>query len=220
MTVIDRIFCISLSIRLAVLAVLITSCLSASAAEALLVYRLGDAVHSPDYRKEVYATYTAWHEEAPFFRKPANEATLAESYMARTNQSDRFDILTQLVKQYAAHHPIPLADATTAVVHLRTGDVIEDSSHSVGKFLQSATPSFTGKTPQVYVLPLVHYRHIITQLKKLRIGRLSPSNIIIVTGFHLNSANTTHHKSFEYIDRISSLFKSNGFNVTKQINER
>jgi len=110
----------------------------------------------------------------------------------------------QKYKKYHNHN-------TNIVVHIRTGDVIDNSKHSVDQLLSKERKFGSGNWRQVYVKPLSYYKSLLKKIDKLGLDK----NIILVTGFHKED---DHSKSLQYIDKIQKFFEKNGYLVTTRIN--
>lgn len=97
----------------------------------------------------------------------------------------------------------------TMLIHLRTGDVIDDDSRSVYEFLSNELLHENGTN---YVKPLKYFTNILEKNNKL--SKLK--NVIIFSGFHMKH---NHSKSFQYIEEIKKMFVDKGFNVQTRLNE-
>jgi hypothetical protein len=169
------------------------------------LYRLGDMVLT-DWRFEPDG------QEYHFKHFPDS---IASEYMRTTNLNSNYDVLSNIVKKRSAANDIP--DNNTLVIHLRTGDVVEDSPYSVATLLKNCVyvPTYDyGKivekhtglhiTRTYYVRPLKYFgdklKHIVPTIKK----------ITIVAGSHFD---IPIHKSSIYIASILKFFQNNGFDV-------
>ena len=179
-------------------------------------YRLGDMVKSKDSRGVNFRNkpdgYKYHSEKFP--------NSIATEYMDKTTQPKNLDVLNEIIHKRTNKNHTKYKDYL--VIHLRTGDVIDKTSHSVDDFLKYKLKSTTLN----YVKTINYYKNIIEQIKiynynkKMKHLYLGNTNqninkILIITGFHTD---TNHDKSLQYIKKIISLFKSNNFSVENRIN--
>jgi len=172
-------------------------------------YRLGDIVkgHQYRYRRDGWL----WH-------KTHYPKSIATKYMKiiktlpKSKQNNNVEVLQKIIneqkyKKYHNHN-------SNIVIHIRTGDVIDQQKYSVDQFLSKERPYVTGEgvvRPHYYVKPLSYYKSLLEKIDQLGLDK----NIILVTGFHKED---DHSKSLQYIDKIQKFFEKNGYLVTTRIN--
>jgi hypothetical protein len=112
--------------------------------------------------------------------------------------------------------------ARTAAVHLRLGDVVEQSPFSIDEMLSRQTvfsarcdasvreTGCLGFNRVAYVQPLSNYRSVVARLRELNIQAVA-----IVAASHLEQSSLT--KSCKYVERMGIFFKDLGFNVTFRV---
>ena len=154
-------------------------------------YRLGDMVRSKEMRdmecgkKLHYKLYPD---------------SLASQYMREANKSNDFNLLINIVKK----HPLDLKPEKDEVaVHLRVGDIIDDSEYTVKELLEKRRPFSNGN---FYVKPLSFYEKHLTQIQAKK--------IVIVAG---GCKAQDFTKSKVYIEKIKTLFEESGFNVRTRL---
>ena len=174
-------------------------------------YRLGDMfLHS------ILARWGRSHPEKGFeFHKRVYPHSIATEYMEKTNKEKDYNILLDIVNNRKT--PIELHDDTLSL-HLRIGDIIDNSQTSVDTFLKktiltrlwggyiNAKPGMnkTQKNQRNFVKPLKYYKDIVDEMLKNGIKK-----IILIGGFHTPHPN--HKKSLEYVSRIKQFFEKKGF---------
>lgn len=127
--------------------------------------------------------------------------SIATEYMKKTKKQNNIKVLQEIIDKRATDKP----DIDSLVIHLRIGDVIENSSESVVKMLSKQTYYQPSKIWSGYVKPLKYFDDKLDKCKQYNI-----KNIIIVAGSHINS---TYKKSTLYIDCIKYFLKNKNFNV-------
>ena len=163
------------------------------------LYRLGDMVrldHKEWGRSNSKIGYVMYKKKYPY--------SIAKKYMDRTKKINNYSVLLQILNEYT---PKVTCD-NCLIIHLRIGDVLDNSDYSVSDHLKRPIPH---KNKLMYVKPLSYYIKTIKIAKKKKIR-----NIILIGGYHTN---TTHTKSDLYVDTIEKLFRNNNFisNAFKEI---
>jgi hypothetical protein len=128
--------------------------------------------------------------------------SIASEYLKKTIKTKDFKTLFNIFKKRSLGKVGP--DKNTLVIHLRIGDVIDNSKYSVDEHLEQG--KFYGT--RIYVKPLSYYQNIIKKIQKFPINK-----IILVGGYHTDSS---HEKSSKYIERIKTFF--NGYSLETRIN--
>jgi hypothetical protein len=163
------------------------------------LYRLGDMVrldHKEWGRSNSKIGYVMYKKKYPY--------SIAKKYMDRTKKINNYSVLLQILNEYT---PKVTCD-NCLIIHLRIGDVLDNSDYSVSDHLKRPIPH---KNKLMYVKPLSYYIKTIKIAKKKKIR-----NIILIGGYHTN---TTHTKSDLYVDTIEKLFRNNNFICKKRINQ-
>ena len=160
-------------------------------------YRLGDMVKNEIFRnKEVGRQYHYKHFVD----------SIATQYMQRTDKDNQYDILDDIVKERTIDEKfIPPKDML--IIHLRTGNVIDDTPFTAEDFLSREIKYNNGYN---YVKPISYYQNKLSQIHKLKI-----SSIMLITGFYMDLESS--EKSLEYLYSIGEYFKNNGFKVFQRI---
>ena len=162
-------------------------------------YRLADMVlhknHSDnkiwgfDYHKKIYPN------------------SIATEYMRTTDDKSDYSILLDIISKRKTTHQYE----DRVVIHLRLGDVINNSEYTVDQFLNNPTYYYhTNEMKTNYVKTIRYYQKVIDKLRKLGINKA-----IFITGFHQG---TDHTKSLEYLSKLTLYFQSQGFQCTSRIN--
>ena len=100
----------------------------------------------------------------------------------------------------------------TIIIHLRTGDVIDNAPYNIYDILAN---NYTTHTH--YLRSISFYQDIIHQLQ-MKDDLSLIHKVIIITGFHYGGQHN-NDKSVKYIAMIAQFFRSNGYNVSLRINE-
>jgi hypothetical protein len=97
---------------------------------------------------------------------------------------------------------------TELVIHCRVGDVIEDSTHTVGEHLRlPLAADAPGMSPHIYVQPLSYYEEVLLRCP------IHIQNVRLVAGGVVRGGNTAGTKSKEYIHKLTTWFESKGLSV-------
>ena len=160
-------------------------------------YRLGDMVKNEIFRnKEVGKQYHYDHFVD----------SIATQYMQRTDKDNQYDILIEIVKDRTIDKKfIPPKDML--LIHLRTGNVIDDTPFTAEEFLSREIKYNNGYN---YVKPISYYQNKLSEIQKLKIR-----SIMLITGFYMNLESS--EKSLEYLYRIGEYFRNKGFKVFQRI---
>tara|TARA_B100000900_G_scaffold405073_1_gene414189 strand:+ start:1148 stop:1636 length:489 start_codon:yes stop_codon:yes gene_type:complete len=123
--------------------------------------------------------------------------------MKITKSTNNYKVLKSIIENHEYKNK-KIPDKNTIVIHLRVGDVIDNTEISVDNFLNES------HYKNHYVRNLSYYKKIIKKFDK------SVKNIVFVYGYHIDS---DHSKSEEYIEKLKQFFESNNFNVSKRKNQ-
>ena len=129
--------------------------------------------------------------------------SIASEYMRKTKEFKNLQILLDIINRRTTSSLIP--DINTIVIHLRIGDVIEDSKHSVTEMLSKQT-YFNEYSWSTYVSPLPYL------FEKVKSCDLK--NIIIVAASHKDIKLL---KSNLYIKHIQKYFQDLGYNIQLRV---
>jgi hypothetical protein len=151
-------------------------------------YRLGDAVRgiweaqkTKEYHNELYPN------------------SLVSLYFSKTNTYNKFDILAEAVREFQQTHECLIPNANETVLHLRVGDVLEMSPHSVDHHLSENARYFNGES---YVKNLAYFND---QFSKFRRGM----HVTILCGTHRRDLGMK--KTNEYVAKVKAHLESKGF---------
>lgn len=132
--------------------------------------------------------------------------SLATEYLRRSTCNNDLQLVQTLVKERKNTHPCDF-DASTLVVHVRIGDVIDDQPYSAQEFLSSWrkwwSPITNKETWAYYVAPYSYFESALRLLSK---EKIVPTRVVIVGGIHIG---TNHYKSLEYVELIKQFFREN-----------
>lgn len=131
--------------------------------------------------------------------------SIASEYMKTTNEIGRFDILADIVRK--KYNPVS-ANSDTIVIHLRIGDVINESSKSVEEILTYPTKNDLNKYYNDYYTPTINYIH--DQILQLS----SITNAILVSGSHMPVNET---KSCKYIFTVKEYLEMKNYSVSTRL---
>lgn len=171
-------------------------------------YRLGDVFSSKliDYQFSAHGL-KAWPTQRKInFKGTLREYTLemfpdsiAAEYIVRSKTQHDYKLLKQICKERA--DPSNTPSTKVLVVHLRVGDVIDYSKHTVDDFLQRKTCD-TG----CYVRPL--------QSIMDSAARSKMKKIVLVAGAHVPDPLP---QSQCYLERVAKTLENNGYEVTMRL---
>jgi hypothetical protein len=156
-------------------------------------YRLGDMVKG-EWR---------WKRNGESYHYKNFPNSIASEYMRKTKEYNNIPIILDIINRRSTSLKIP--DKNTIVIHLRVGDVIEDSKHSVEEMLLEQT-YYNKHSWSNYVSPLPYL------VKKVKSCDLK--NIIIVAAAHQDIST---FKSNLYIKSIQKYFQDLGYNVQLRV---
>lgn len=134
--------------------------------------------------------------------------TIAAKYMKATwgskNMWGQYDVLCDIVSKHGDDRP----SGDMAIVHLRLGDVADDSRRT-GEDLW-----LHGTGPVMfYIKNQSYYENVVGSMKQDHPG----ISTIVLTGSTIHSGAKDHTPSLEYISLATGFFKSRGYNVIQRI---
>lgn len=165
-----------------------------------LIYRLGDVVRTQYF-----------HMDTSLYTDGKYKNTIAGKYMQSTAEKNNFDLLNEIVHDFEKKLQIKKPTENEWVVHIRLGDVLEKSKHSVEEHFENEIRSEgNGISDSFYIKPKIFFLNRINKMKKLGITK-----VIICSKFH--KAEDSHKKSSLYLENVIELFKRNGFEVNLRV---
>ena len=163
------------------------------------VYRLGDMYYDETERIDKEGKYCHYNKFPD---------SIATKYMKQTEKSliksNNSNVLLSIINSDDYENFVK-PNKNSIVIHLRVGDVIDETNNSVDDFLNKDIRFFHSDiVTKKYVHNRQYYEKIISQLPN------NINNVIFVYGYHTDS---DHSKSEQYINAISEIFKLHGFDV-------
>ena len=146
--------------------------------------------------------------------------SIAVEYMERlddplTDGDSDWDLMLDIVHERCRNESILklLPDDHTLVIHLRTGDVIDNDDRPISDFLKYDDVTAHLRKGRNYTRGLPYYEKIWKQIQSegIKIDR-----ILLLTGWHYSQP---HWRSIEYIDAVIKLMESLVDTVDIRINE-
>lgn len=130
--------------------------------------------------------------------------SIISEYMRRTQDPSNYDILYQIIKERTTLENKP--SKYDLVVHLRLGDVIDNTNDEVDDLLHSQKKYITLYKKE-YVRPSSYYKKIFKQIRGCPI-----SKVVLVGGF-------ANSKNCKYVKKIEKMFQDEGYEVNLRIGE-
>ena len=157
-------------------------------------YRLGDMVVREDSRKQI-------HGEKFHFKFYPN--SIASEYMRRTKKQEDFKTLLEIVKE---RNQI-LQNDDELIIHLRTGDDVNQSPYTVDELLNL-------KESHKIIKNYNYYDKLNFDKKKIK------KIIIVASVFSGGGTNLKDDfsKSYEYIDKIKKFYETQKYQVETRLN--
>lgn len=124
------------------------------------------------------------------------------------------DILESKIKNSSAIDSYIIPTPDSLVIHLRTGDIIDNTSYDINDILSGKinkhpnTNNYYDNNCKNYVKSLNYYRSLSKYYHNF-------NKVVIVSGFNSNS---NHNKSINYINKIKQYFESLNKNVILRLN--
>ena len=156
-------------------------------------YRLGDVLKSKKYRKGF---------KGKFLHYMLYPNSIAVNYMKLTDEDYNYDIISKLVTYYKNKDK---PSKETLIIHIRAGDVIEQSDYTVDEHLSEALP-YTNKIH--YVKPLSYFKDNLKHFKGIN------EIVLISGGCHCNDFT----KSKDYVAKLSNYLTKQEYKVTTRFN--
>jgi hypothetical protein len=167
-------------------------------------YRLGDMVRGILWgEKDGTTDFDKYGRE--WHIKTYPDSIVAE-YFKRTNKKNNINIVRDIIIDKLQF----ISPIKGIAIHLRTGDVIEEDSHTIAEFLASPIYYRPGKIWSQYVSCWPMLKKSLDNIPK------NTNDITIFASSHINK-NTK--KSCLYLDIIKNLLIQNGYNVTMRLGQ-
>ena len=128
--------------------------------------------------------------------------SIVSKYFKKTDEINRFKILKELVDNYKLEKQIDYGN--TVLIHLRLGEVIEESKYSAKDFFEKQIDWSKFNTSR-YINSKKYYEYILKNNKNI------PKKIIIYSGGVFSSNKSK--KSREFINLIKNFFQERDFQV-------
>ena len=159
-------------------------------------YRLGDMVRGNLWDEK---DGREWHI------KTYPDSIVAE-YFRRTNKKNNIITVRDIINEKLKF----ISPIKGIAIHLRTGDVIEEDSHSIEDFLENP----------IYYRPGKHWSQYVSCWPMLKKSLENiPENINDITIFASSHINKNTKKSCLYLGVIKKLLTQNGYNVTMRLGQ-
>ena len=140
------------------------------------------------------------------YHKKKYPNSIATEYMKNTHDKSDYSLLLDIISKRKPRHQYK----DHVVIHLRLGDVIDNSKYPVDQFLNKTTYYYHDKQLKTnYVKTIKYYQNVIDKLRKLGINKA-----VFITGFHQG---TNHTRSLDYLSKLKLYFRSQGFQCTSRI---
>ena len=165
-----------------------------------LIYRLGDVVRTQYF-----------HMDTSLYTDGEYKNTIAGKYMQSTTEKNNFELLNEIVHDFEKKLKMTKPNANEWVVHIRLGDVLEKSKHSVEEhFMNYIRSDGIGIPESFYIRPKIFF---LNKIKK--IAEFGIKKVVICTKFH--KAERSHEKSSDYINKLVELLEKHNFDVKLRI---
>ena len=175
-------------------------------------YRLADFFQFPEGKKR--------HQEFP--------ETIIHEYYRRTSEPSNYKVLRDVIDEVRSIREIEVPRSDCCVIHLRTGDVIDNSEFTVDEFLSKKRyyvydhekDAYKKKEWNQYVKTRKYYERVLKKLQKLKIGQVSFSYNLDFNPFTTSKSrryfrSENNEKSMEYVQRIHDFFIEESFDVVR-----
>lgn len=157
-------------------------------------YRLGDMIKGKKWREQA---------EGYAHHKKNFPDSIAVDYMDATEDESNYDVLLKIIDSEKWKKRTPKLDyKNLLVVHLRLGDVLENSPFTVKEHLSR----YILENGNSYIRPLSYYERVLKKLPP------KISEVLLITGFHLPEK--SFQKSLKFLKKINDFFTSKGFKTS------
>ena len=174
-------------------------------------YRLSDFFHFEEGERR--------HEEFP--------NTIIYEYYKRTSEQSDYKTLCEVMDHVQSIRRIAPPETDRCVIHLRTGDVIDNSEFTVDQLLEEQRyyqydhdkEDYIRKPYNAYVKPMSYYEKVARELQRLDIKAVSFSFKLDFNPFPIGTRRKIYQrsesteKSSEYVQRIKGFFLENSFDI-------
>ena len=154
--------------------------------------------------------------------------TIIHEYYQRTSEPCDYKVLRDVIDDVRSIREIEIPKNDCCVIHLRTGDIIDNSEFTVDEFLarkryyvyDHEKNTYKKKPWNQYVKTGKYYERVMKKLRKLKIGQVSFSYNLDFNPFSKTKTRGHHRsenngKSIEYVQRIHDLFVKESFDVVR-----
>jgi len=176
-------------------------------------YRFNDFFHRVEGKKR--------HEKFP--------NTIIYEYYKKTSEPSNYKILLDVIDKVQSIQKIEMPKDDCCVIHIRAGDVINNSEFTVDQFLSNKRyyqynhekGEYKKQEWNQYVKTIKYYETIVNKLKKLNINNVSFSYNLNFNPFpppktrEISQRSNNNEKSIEYVQKINDFFIKNSFNIIK-----
>lgn len=132
--------------------------------------------------------------------------SLVYNYLQKTTKNNDIPTLSVICNEYLNKNDINLPKDNELIIHIRLGDVIEESIYSAQQHWNKYLPS-TGISQIKFIKDKSFFNNILKKIKNLNINK-----IILIWGDHRNLKSLK--KSNEYINILNSFLKQNGYKTS------
>jgi hypothetical protein len=133
--------------------------------------------------------------------------SIVSKYLKKTNKNNNIKVLNEVCNKIKNERNVKVPSENELVIHLRLGDVIENSKYSTeehwNEYLDSIGPGLSNKK---YIQSKDFFENILKKINKIKINK-----IILVWGDHKNLKSLK--KSNYYIELLKDFFNKNNYKV-------
>ena len=149
----------------------------------------------------------------PIYKRTLEEYpnTILSEYLKSARKKHDVKLMSQIINEYVKKNNIQCNDNWN--FHIRLGDVIDNSKHSVDAHFNKSLPSEgDGLGGRFYIEPREYFLKKIKKAKKT----LKLESVTLYSSYH--GLCKSNKKTIDYLKKVIDLFNDNGIKVTKQIN--
>ena len=153
--------------------------------------------------------------------------TIIYEYYKLTSEQSNYKILCDVIDRVQSIRKVEIPRSDRCVVHLRTGDIIDNSEFTVDQFLSKKRyyqydhdkGDYIRKEWNNYVKPMSYYAAVAKKLRKLDIKDVSFSYSLNFNPFATSKTRKIYRrsdsaeKSSQYVQKIWDFFLEDSFNI-------
>ena len=153
--------------------------------------------------------------------------TIIYKYYKRTSEQSNYEVLSDVIDSVQKSRRIEMPETDCCVIHLRTGDVIDNGEFSVDQLLSKnryyqyrhGQGGYIEEPWNSYVKTLKYYEDVVSKLQKFGIKKVSFSYNLEWNPYaesknrKIYLRSYSNEKSTEYVRRICDLFAEHSFNI-------